>query len=242
MNTIKLDSKHVQMIAHRGLSGLERENTCAAFVAAGNREKYYGIETDIHSTSDGKFIIIHDDTTGRVCGGDNMTVEETTFDTLRKLQVSNLDDGQRSRGDLILPTLEEYISIGKKYEKVCVLELKNEFPKEILYQIIERIEELGYLDHTIFISFALNNLIWLRERYPKQPAQYLLSKWGEDSMEILKKYDLDLDIDYRQVTKELCDAIHAEGKIINCWTCNTAEAGAALVEMGVDQITTNILE
>ncbi len=241
MNTIKLDSRHVKMIAHRGLSGLETENTCAAFVAAGNREKYFGIETDIHSTSDGKFIIIHDDTTGRVCGGDDMTVEQTTFDTLRKLQVNDLEGG-RTRGDLILPTLEEYVSIVRKYEKVCVLELKNEFPKEEVFRIVERIDELGYLENTIFISFALNNLIALRERYPHQPAQYLLSAWGEDSMEILKKYDLDLDIKYTAVTKELCDAIHAEGKVINCWTCNTAEEGAALVEMGIDMITTNILE
>lgn len=241
MNTIKLDSKHVKMIAHRGLSGLEKENTCAAFVAAGNREKYYGIETDIHSTVDGKYIIIHDDTTGRVAI-DNMVVEESTFDTLRKLQLLNLDDNKRSRGDLIPPTLEEYISIGKKYEKVCVLELKNEFPKEQVFQIIEQIDQLGYLENTIFISFKLNNLIYLRERYPKQPAQYLLSAWGEDSMDILNKYDLDLDIKYTEVTPELVKAIHDNGKVINCWTCDTAEEGAALVEMGVDYITTNILE
>ena len=50
MNTIKLNTTgtNVKMIAHRGLSGLEAENTCAAFVAAGNREKYFGIECDIH--------------------------------------------------------------------------------------------------------------------------------------------------------------------------------------------------
>ena len=40
MDTIKLDSGRAKMIAHRGLSGLEQENTCAAFVAAGNRAKY----------------------------------------------------------------------------------------------------------------------------------------------------------------------------------------------------------
>ena len=52
MNTIKFDKKNVKVIAHRGVSGLERENTCASFVAAGNRS-YYGIETDIHKTMDG---------------------------------------------------------------------------------------------------------------------------------------------------------------------------------------------
>ena len=43
------------MVAHRGVSKLERENTMPAFVAAGNRS-YYGIETDIHITRDGRFI------------------------------------------------------------------------------------------------------------------------------------------------------------------------------------------
>ena len=37
MDTIKFKKKKVKMIAHRGLSGLEKENTCAAFIAAGNR-------------------------------------------------------------------------------------------------------------------------------------------------------------------------------------------------------------
>ena len=51
-NTEKVNLANVQMIAHRGVSGLERENTNAAFIAAGNRS-YYGIETDVHRTKDG---------------------------------------------------------------------------------------------------------------------------------------------------------------------------------------------
>ena len=50
MTTVKFEKGQVQVIAHRGLSGIERENTNAAFVAAGNRS-YYGIETDIHRTA-----------------------------------------------------------------------------------------------------------------------------------------------------------------------------------------------
>ena len=49
MNTIKINKGTTLMVAHRGVSGLERENTAAAFVAAGNRS-YYGVETDIHRT------------------------------------------------------------------------------------------------------------------------------------------------------------------------------------------------
>ena len=71
------------MIAHRGVSGLEKENTCSAFVAAGNRS-YYGIETDVHLTADGRFIICHDNDLKRVAGED-VTIENTTFDELRKI-------------------------------------------------------------------------------------------------------------------------------------------------------------
>ena len=56
MDSIKLDTRTAKMIAHRGLSGIEKENTNAAFIAAGNRS-YFGIETDVHKTVDGKFVI-----------------------------------------------------------------------------------------------------------------------------------------------------------------------------------------
>ena len=65
MDTIKIRKGRTQVIAHRGVSGLELENTCAAFVAAGNRS-YFGIETDVHVTADGNYIVIHDSTTKRV--------------------------------------------------------------------------------------------------------------------------------------------------------------------------------
>ena len=53
-DTVKIDKRGVRLIAHRGLSGIEQENTCAAFIAAANRESYYGIETDTpHRRHDG---------------------------------------------------------------------------------------------------------------------------------------------------------------------------------------------
>ena len=103
MNTLKIDKKNVRMVAHRGVSGLEKENTNAAFVAAGNRS-YWGIETDIHQTVDGKYVIFHDDTTKRV-GIDDMVIENSTFDTLRSLLLTDID-GVRGRIDLHMPTLQ----------------------------------------------------------------------------------------------------------------------------------------
>ncbi len=111
MNTIKIETGSTKMIAHRGLSGLETENTCAAFVAAGNRS-YFGIETDIHRTGDGNFILLHDDNTARV-GCDNIQVEESSYASLRSLRLCDKEGG-KSRADLRLPSLEEYITCSSQ--------------------------------------------------------------------------------------------------------------------------------
>ena len=242
MNTIKLDKQdtNVKMIAHRGLSGLERENTCAAFVAAGNRETYWGIETDIHCTADGKFVIIHDDTTTRVSGVE-MTVEETDFDTLRSQRLLD-KEREGTRWDLVLPTLEEYISICKKYGKVAVLELKNPMPEEAVCEIIRAVEAMDYAEHMVVISFSFDNMVFLRKNFPKQKAQFLLSGWDDKWLTELKEYDLGLDIRHTAITAELVEKIHSIGQEINCWTVDTLEDAARVIACGVDYITTNILE
>ena len=59
MDTIKINRKNSKIIAHRGVCGLETENTAAAFIAAGNRS-YYAIETDVQVTADGEFVVMHE--------------------------------------------------------------------------------------------------------------------------------------------------------------------------------------
>lgn len=240
MDTIKIaDKKDVKVIAHRGLSGIERENTCSSFVAAANRS-YFGIETDIHKTVDGNYVLIHDDTTKRVAI-DDMTVENSTFQTLRSLKLTDRD-GTRSRGDLCIPTLDEYIGINKKYGKVAVLELKNAFTEAEILDICAKIEALDYMDGVIFISFSYDNLVYLRRKYPEQAAQFLTSKYDESLIDRLKEWNLDLDIRESALTAENVAALKAAGIIINCWTVDTAERAAELIGYGVDMITTNILE
>ena len=250
MNTIKFNSKNALVVAHRGLSGLEPENSIPAFVAAGNRS-YFGVETDIHVTKDNKFIVVHDDTTARVAG-DNINVEESTFDFARKVVLDNICKVERESGvkvgelkgrdDLLLPRLEDYINICKKYEKVCVLELKNTMKPEMIEQLIEEIKELDYLENVIFISFSLKNMISLRNLLPEHTLQYLTSVYNEEVHQALRDYKLDWDVNYKALTKELVDQMHAEGIKVNCWTVDGKEDAERLADWGVDFITTNILE
>ena len=123
VNTIKINKGNTALIAHRGVSGLERENTCAAFVAAGNRS-YFGIETDVRRTADGHFVLLHDKKTGRVARED-LEVEEVPFSESRKIRL--MDHDGEPRGDLCLPELQEYLRICSRYEKTAVLELKDDF-------------------------------------------------------------------------------------------------------------------
>ena len=239
MDTVKFNKKDVKVIAHRGLSGIETENTNSAFVAAGNRS-YWGIETDVHKTVDGVYVVFHDDNTGRVANKD-LVIEEATYKELCELTLNDIN-GKQGRRDLIIPILQDYISICRKYNKHAVLELKNEFTYEDVKEIVEIIGSYEYLDDTTFISFDLNSLISLRQILPNQKAQYLTSEFSDEILENLKKYKLDLDIEYHSVNKDMMKILKENNIEVNCWTCNDSEDGEKLVECGVDYITSNILE
>lgn len=242
MDTIKIEGRKPKMIAHRGLSGIERENTYPAFVAAGNRS-YYGIETDVHVTADGKFVVIHDETVERVSlGAYNVNVETSPFDALKDIVLPDLD-GSTSRRDIKIPSLADYISICKKYGKKCVLELKNRFATADIVKMVEEIKELDYLDSMIFISFSHENCTDLRAILPNATIQFLTGEPMND--EILKKlsdHKLDLDILYTKINREWVEKLHSLGIRINVWTCDSKEDAQTLAAMGVDFITSNILE
>ena len=94
----------------------------------------------------------------------------------------------------------------------------------------------------MFISFYLNNLIRLRQLLPGHPIQYLTEEWTETVAADLETYDLDLDISYKALTKETVELLHSKGKVVNAWTVDDPQIAAKLIDMGVDYITSNILE
>ncbi|MBO4868927.1 MAG: hypothetical protein J5585_04375 [Clostridia bacterium] len=238
--TIKIDSKNMKMVAHQGLFGLERGNSNQAFTAACNREKYFGIETDVHRTADGKYVCIHDSNTKGVSGVD-MDVEASTLEQLQSIQLMDVD-GTNDRADIRIPTLQDYIKLCHRYGKVSVLELKTPFEAEHVREIADIIRDMGHLDMTIFISFHRQDLVYLREYLPDQPAQFLTGAWNDDVKAFVKEYGLDIDICYPPLTKEMFDDIKAAGKKINIWTVDDKDLGEKYAGWGADYLTTNILE
>ena len=240
MDTIKFEDKeNIKMIAHRGVSGLEMENTCPAFLVAAVKS-YYGIETDVHVTKDGKYILFHDDALTRILGVEKR-VEDCTFDELRSYRTTDLD-GVTKRADLFLPSLEEYISICKKYGKVSVLEFKNRIEEKHICRMVEIIKAMGWFDNTTFISFFGENLVTLKKNYPDASAQFLTEYPTEENLRFMIDNGLDADLRMQCLTKEYVDKLHSAGRKVNCWTVNTLENANKAKEIGVDFITTNILE
>ncbi len=239
MNTIKFDKKNVRVIAHRGLSGIEVENTASAFVAAGNRT-YYGIETDIYKTADGHFIIGHDDNYKRI-SGEEIYLEKESLASLEEVIFFD-KDGTKNRVDLRPCRLESYLSIVKKYEKHAVLELKSDFTLDEIKKIIEIIKEYDYLDNLTFISFNYDNLLRVREVLPQQSVQYLFWKINDEELDRLERDKIDIDVWCKELTKEQIDKAHSRGLAVNCWTVDEKENAELLAEWGIDYITSNILE
>lgn len=239
METLKLEKRNTLMIAHRGLSGFERENTLAAFVAAGNHS-YLGCECDIHPTIDKKYVVIHDSNTERVSGITKI-VEESTYEEIKAIELLNLQTGMKD-SSLRIPTLEEYILCCKRYNKLCIIEFKNEFSKEDVFNVIKIITSLDYLDSCIFISFYYQNLLYVQEYNQKLPCQFLLTELTDEALKLCIEHQMDIDINFHNITKEQVELVHSHGLKVNVWTVNTIEDGNRMVEYGVDYITTNILE
>lgn len=239
MNTIKIKKDKTKMIAHRGLSGLEKENTLAAFIAAGNRS-YYGMECDIHKTKDGEYVVIHDYDTKRVATVEKI-IKDQTYGELKEVFLNDIIDGF-PKPHLIIPRLEDYIDISIKYEKVCIIEFKGLFSEADIKEVFSIIEAKNYLNNCVFISFTLENLLIIRNFSKKIKLQYLTSKYDNEILNILINNKLDLDINYNTLTKEIVDELKANDILINVWTVDNPIVATMLVNWGVDYITSNILE
>lgn len=239
MNTIHIEKQQVRLIAHRGCSALEPENSIPAFTAAGNRT-YYGIETDAHRTADGGYVVIHDNNTGRVAH-ENILVEEEPLERVTQVRLRHWSGTDRR--DVTVPTLQDYIGVAAHYEKIAVLELKSHFSDAELREIVAIIRDMGHLDSTIFISFDMDNLYRLREILPDQPIQFLTDNAITDTLIAdLVSHRMDLDAYSSRLTADVMAKLKKAGIKVNCWTVDDPTEAQRMIRLGVDFITTNVLE
>lgn len=239
MEPLKIENEHVKMIAHRGLSGLEKENTQAAFIAAGNRS-YYGIECDIHKTKDDQFVVIHDENTKRIAPFD-LTISKVTYDELKSLDLYDVEE-KKTKSHLKIPRLTEVIDTCKKYDKVLLVEMKYAFSETDVQLLLDLIYSKRYPNKIIIISFDINNLILVRRKDKMIPMQWITTLYDHATVGICRQYQLDINVHHQELSKKIVEDLHKHNILVNVWTVDNPIVALMLVSWGVDYITTNILE
>lgn len=239
MDTIKTNKGSTKVIAHRGLSGLETENTIESFVAAGNRS-FFGMECDIHLTKDNHFIISHDDNLKRLTGKDELLCDLTLKEVLKKNIINHNSNYENNKVHFC--TLVDFLLLCKKYKKHAVVEVKISLDDKSINALISICNSYYNLDNITFISFNLENMINLRKKLPSQSLQFLVDKKIKKAILICKQFHLNIDADYKLLKGDIIKKCHQNNIVVNCWTVNDVKWAKKLIAKNVDYITTNILE
>lgn len=230
--------KQPLMIAHRGASGYELENTKEAFIGAGNR-LFFGIETDIRITKDGHLVTFHDEDLTRLAGIEEK-IENLNLEQVLTIPLIGKFSHQLNYN---IATFDEYLRICKYYHKRAIIELKHGFNAFYIDKLIQTVRLNDMLENSIFISFDISYLLSIRKKLPNHQIQYLTGKELDDErINICLENRFDLDLQKGLVTPEIIHLFHRYHLKINAWTVDDLNEASRLAKMGIDYITSNILE
>ncbi len=146
------------------------ENTIESFTWAFEHGAN-SIEIDVHTTSDKKLIVTHDDTTGRV-SNQNLTIKNATLATLQALP---LKVGSTYSTEYHMPSLEEVFDAfkGDNYkDKTIMVEIKDNLVETGIASI-EMAKEMGWYGRINLITFSSSTAQTLRDYDPSIQVSYL---------------------------------------------------------------------
>jgi glycerophosphoryl diester phosphodiesterase len=226
-------------LAHRGFSGKYPENTRRAFMAAIEETQCDGFESDVHLSSDGEPVIIHDDILDRTTDGKG-PVGSRTFAELRQLDCGSWK-GREFAGERIMH-LDELLELTVKHGKFLNLEIKNyeTFYPGIEKTVISRIKALG--PEIILSSFNHISMQRCKEIDPGFKTGLLYGHPLIDMDEYGKRYGMDAlhpCVGCLVYSPDLVAKAHKNGLEVNVWTANTEEEFRFCIQAGVDAIITN---
>ena len=211
------------VIAHRGASGYEVENTLAAFRAAAKLGAD-AVELDVHETADGAFLVHH---------GNMVAGRHISQCALWELRGHALPNGEP------IPMLEEALNVILPH-LMAYVETKRISPQndERLSDIIDHSPApprvaLHAFDHRIIQRFAARRPHTRRgiisASYPVNPVRCMA--------------DADAQILWEEwpfIDDALVHSVHAAGMTIYAWTVNDREQMDHLLRLGVDGLVTDM--
>ncbi|MFD1657686.1 glycerophosphodiester phosphodiesterase [Streptomyces caeni] len=213
-------------IGHRGVMGVEPENTLRSFVAA-ERAGLDVIELDLHLSKDGALVIMHDAEVDRTTDGAG-PISEKTLAELRAL-----DAGRGER----VPVFEEVLDAVKAPLQA---EIKDVAAARALADVMRRRDLAGRVEVSSFHDAALAEVARL---VPGVRTALIAGRYGTDVVERAADAGATtVCLNIRRLTLEVVEhARKAELRVIG-WVVNTQEHLRLVRALELDGATTDYPE
>lgn len=233
------DLSDVHFTAHRGLSSIVPENTIEAFREAA-KYNYYALECDVHCTTDGKWVIIHD------CMLQSMAKEKgdvktMSYEDLKKVKFTNGANIEKYP-DAGICLVEDYIEVCKEANIKPMIEVKDRRVDKVK-SLLDIIRAYDIEDDVILISFHASILREFKRLSPNMTLWLLVHGITEDKLHECIENGFGVAFEAKKALKDL-DAIqniHNNQLTAACWTVDTPELLNIMLEHGVKYITTNAI-
>ncbi|MCF6525960.1 glycerophosphodiester phosphodiesterase family protein [Streptomyces sp. JJ36] len=210
-------------VGHRGLMGVEPENTLRSFRRA-EGEGVDVIELDLHVSKDGALVVMHDAEVDRTTDGTG-AVGDLTLAELRRL-----DAGLGER----IPVFEDVLTAVRAPLQA---EIKDRAAARLLAEVIR---EQGLHDRVTVISFHDEALRETREQLPEQPIGLVAGRSSPTAPERARELGARLvSLELQWLDADTVARCHAADLEVITWTVNTPEELARVRELGLDGVVTD---
>ncbi|MBD5191311.1 MAG: hypothetical protein HDS88_00295 [Bacteroidales bacterium] len=229
-------------VGHRG-SYRGVANTAEAYRNGVDYYHYDGLECDVRVSSDGHYVILHDETTGSLCST-NLTVATSTLAELKALDFVQTRGGVTYTGKIC--TVEEYLDICVEKNVFPVIELKwttgiNSNDMKNFPGLMALVEKKGLRSKAVFLTSMLASLQYVRANYPDVKCQYLLTTDSDLKLKACQDYDLNPSWD-TSLTEDIVIRYRRADREVAVWTVNTEANYKKFGKMGCYMMTCDYLE
>ena len=234
---LRAEGSPVIRVGHRGAKGHAPENTLVAF-QRGLELGAQVVETDVHLSSDGEVVIIHDHTLDRTTNGKGY-VKDMTLAELKQLDAGAWFDSH-FQGQRIL-TLAELLEWARPRVPVAI-EIKNGpiYYPGIAEKVVRLLREYHMLGQVLLLSFDHYVLREAKMLEPELATGILYVGRLVDPVAAARTAGASaLHPHWAYVTPDLVETAHSAGLAVSPWCPNDAGGIEMLDRMGVDSIATD---
>ena len=232
-------NKGIKYIGHRGIEGLAPENTLASFELAGKLE-FWGAECDVRTTSDGNWVILHDDTVDRMTNGTGK-IKKLSLPFVQSLNINSGKDIAKYKG-LKISKLEDYLLTCKKWGMVPVIDMKPADNFQYYDKFIQILKKYGNIKEIIVISSSQASLDELRKRDTYLTLGLLCSNITNANIYFVKTLgNAFINSSSKNITRGEVTLCHQNNIKVGVWIVDDITLANILIKNGVDYLTTNKL-